>query len=138
MAKIGGGGGKGKSCQKLRKRKQKRLSKKLDSQSIEKEPKLRAKTGKGAKSRRKGGKTKRAGKKQKKNTRNAKQPRNAKNGAGRVLREREFGRRVPSESAESEAGPINQVHKGKRNLGDKCVYVCGSAKRRDLCAMVCG
>ena len=44
------------------------------------------------------------GKKETKNVRNAKN-------AGKVLGEGDLGRRVPSGSAESEAGPINQVNK---------------------------
>ena len=45
-----------------------------------------------------------------KETKKAKKVRNAKN-AGKGLREGGLGRRVPSGSAESEAGPINQVNK---------------------------
>ena len=46
----------------------------------------------------------------KKETKKAKKVWNAKN-AGKVLQEGGLGRRVPSGSAESEAGPINQVNK---------------------------
>ena len=46
----------------------------------------------------------------KKDTKKAKKVRNAKN-AGKVLREGGLGRRFPSGSAESGAGPINQVNK---------------------------
>ena len=59
----------------------------------------------------------------KKETKKAKKVRNAKT-AGKVLRgEGGLGKRVPSGSAENEAGPINQVNKVYRIFEDKCNYI---------------
>ena len=61
----------------------------------------------------------------KKETKKAKKVRNAKN-AGKVLRDGGLGRRFPSGSAESGAGPINQVNKVLKKFEDKCnyIYIC--------------
>ena len=53
----------------------------------------------------------------------AKKARNAQKVAGKVLRGKGFGRRVPGGSAKSESGPLNQVIPRKLTCGDICKYV---------------
>ena len=52
----------------------------------------------------------------------------AKKADGKLLREEGVGRRVPSGSAESEAGPYNQVIPSKHCCRDICkyVYICAN------------
>ena len=42
-----------------------------------------------------------------------------------------LGRRVPSGSAESEAGPINQVNKVLKIFEDKCNYIYTMLKKNE-------
>ena len=51
------------------------------------------------------------------NRKKAKKARNAKKASGKLLREEGLGRRVPSGSAESEAGPYNQEIRRRQSCG---------------------
>ena len=59
-----------------------------------------------------------------KKARNTKKARNAKKAAGKLLQEKGSGRRVPSGSAESEAGQYNRMIPTKNSCRDIDEYVC--------------
>ena len=58
-----------------------------------------------------------------KNTKKTKKARNAKEGAGKVLREEGLGRRVLGGGSESELGPHDQVIPRRITCRDVCKYV---------------